>query len=114
VITRQWQRASNHEALRLELGRLRADRGLSYDAVADISGLSRTALIDLEHGTTRGSLDTWHRVAHALDVSFPELVGQLCDGHSTKPIHRRVDTSEQSDARSIEQYCSSHGRHPLT
>lgn len=41
---------------------------LTYDALADLTGLSRTVLINLETGKTRGSLDTWHRVAHALGV----------------------------------------------
>lgn len=67
----------NHEALRLELVRLRAQRGLSYDALADRTGLSRTALINLEHGTTRGSLDTWFHVARALETPLGELVDLL-------------------------------------
>lgn len=71
----------NHDALRLELSRLRAARGLTYDALAERTGLSRTVLINLEHGTTRGSLDTWHRVAHALEVPFRDLMKHLCDGH---------------------------------
>lgn len=72
----------NHEALRLELSRLRAERLLTYDALAERSGLSRTVLINLEHGTTHGSVDTWHRVAHALGVPFGDLMAQLCAGHS--------------------------------
>ena len=38
-------------------------------------------LINLEHGTTRGSLDTWHRVAHGLGVPLGSLMDQLCHGH---------------------------------
>jgi putative transcriptional regulator len=78
----------NHEALRLELGRLRAAHGLTYDALAERTGLSRTVLINLEHGTTRGSLATWHRVAHALDAPFGELMAHLCDGHSDRAPKR--------------------------
>jgi transcriptional regulator with XRE-family HTH domain len=74
----------NHDALRIELGRLRASHALTYDALADRSGLSRTVLINLEHGTTRGSIDTWHRVAHALDIPFGELMQHLCRGHAGK------------------------------
>lgn len=83
-MTQRRKSKPNHEALRFELGRLRAQRGLTYDALAELSGLSRTVLINLEHGTTRGSLDTWHRVAHALDVSLGELLEHLCDGHSSR------------------------------
>jgi putative transcriptional regulator len=76
--------APNHDALRLEMSRLRAERGLTYDALADRTGLSRTVLINLEHGATRGSLDTWHRVAHALDVPFGDLMKHLCTGHGDR------------------------------
>jgi putative transcriptional regulator len=72
----------NHDALRLQLSRLRAERGLTYDALAERTGLSRTVLINLEQGATNGSLDTWHRVAHALDVPFGDLMSRLCDGHA--------------------------------
>ena len=75
----------NYEALRFELARLRAARGLTYDALSGLTGLSRTVLINLEHGSTHGSLDTWHRVAHALEVPFGELLSQLCRGHDRVP-----------------------------
>jgi transcriptional regulator with XRE-family HTH domain len=71
----------NHEALRHELSRLRAEKRLTYDALAELTGLSRTVLINLETGHTRGSLDTWHRVAHALGVPLGSLMDQLCHGH---------------------------------
>ena len=71
----------NHQALRHELSRLRAERGYTYDKLAELTGLSRTVLINLETGQTRGSLDTWHRVAHALGVPTGSLIAQLCQGH---------------------------------
>lgn len=73
--------APNHEAMRHELSRLRAEKRYTYDQLADQTGLSRTVLINLETGKTRGSLDTWHRVAHALDVPLGELADRLCAGH---------------------------------
>lgn len=69
--------APNYEALRHELSRLRADRGYTYDKMAELTGLSRTVLVNLETGHTRGSLETWHRVAHALAVPLADLVGHL-------------------------------------
>ena len=71
----------NHETLRHELSRLRAEQGLTYDQFAELTGLSRTVLINLETGHTRGSLETWHRVAHALRVPLGSLIDQLCQGH---------------------------------
>lgn len=73
--------APNHEAMRHELSRLRAERGYTYDKMVDLTGLSRTVLINLETGLTRGSLDTWHKVAHALGVPLGELADRLCNGH---------------------------------
>ncbi|WP_069885791.1 helix-turn-helix transcriptional regulator [Streptomyces luteocolor] len=72
----------NLTALRLELARLRAERGFTYDELADRSGLARRTLIEIEQGRTVGSLKTWHALAHALDVPVDRLLGTLCDGHT--------------------------------
>ncbi|MFF8996227.1 helix-turn-helix transcriptional regulator [Streptomyces sp. NPDC014983] len=69
------------QALRLELARLRAARGWSYDELAARSGLARRTLIEIEQGRTVGTLKTWHALAHALDTPFDELFGRLCHGH---------------------------------
>jgi transcriptional regulator with XRE-family HTH domain len=69
------------DALRLELARRRAEAGLSYDQLAQRSGISRRTLIEIEQGRTIGTLNTWHAVAHALDVSFDQLLGSMCAGH---------------------------------
>ncbi|MFD8778501.1 MULTISPECIES: helix-turn-helix transcriptional regulator [unclassified Streptomyces] len=69
-------------ALRLELARLRGERGWTYDELASRSGLSRRTLIEVEQGRTIGSLKTWHALAHALDVSVDHLFATLCEGHA--------------------------------
>ncbi|MFG3063961.1 helix-turn-helix transcriptional regulator [Streptomyces sp. NPDC048231] len=71
-------------ALRVELARLRVERGWSFDELARRSGLARRTLIDLEHGRTTGSLTTWHALAHAFDVSIEQMLGALCNDH-TRP-----------------------------
>ncbi|MBA8980264.1 helix-turn-helix domain-containing protein [Streptomyces sp. SID7804] len=68
-------------ALRLELARLRAARGWTYDELAARSGLARRTLIEIEQGRTIGTLKTWHALAHALDTPLDELFGALCRGH---------------------------------
>ncbi|MFJ2607977.1 helix-turn-helix transcriptional regulator [Streptomyces sp. NPDC087425] len=68
-------------ALRLELARLRAAHGWSYDELAARSGLARRTLIEIEQGRTVGSLKTWHALAHALGAPLDELFGTLCRGH---------------------------------
>ncbi|MCZ0985993.1 helix-turn-helix transcriptional regulator [Streptomyces diastatochromogenes] len=69
------------EALRLELTRLRAARGWSYDQLAARSGLGRRTLIEIEQGRTIGTLKTWHALAHALSTPLDELFATLCNGH---------------------------------
>ncbi|MFF1485381.1 helix-turn-helix transcriptional regulator, partial [Streptomyces sp. NPDC058319] len=45
------------DALRLELARLRAARGWTYDELAARSGLARRTLIEIEQGRTIGTLN---------------------------------------------------------
>ncbi|QKV90453.1 helix-turn-helix transcriptional regulator [Streptomyces sp. NA02950] len=71
----------NLDELRLELSRLRAAHGWSYDELAARSGLSRRTLIEIEQGRTIGTLQTWHALAHALDTPIDQLLGTLCEGH---------------------------------
>ncbi|MGW7529815.1 helix-turn-helix transcriptional regulator [Streptomyces sp. NPDC054783] len=73
----------NFSALRVELARLRGERGWTFDELAERSGLARRTLIDLEHGRTTGSLTTWHALAHAFDVPIERFLTSLCDGHQT-------------------------------
>ena len=68
-------------ALRLELARLRAEAGLTYDQLAERTGVSRRTLIEIEQGRTIGTLNTWHALAHALGVSFDRLLGTMCVDH---------------------------------
>ncbi|WP_149184872.1 helix-turn-helix transcriptional regulator [Streptomyces sp. TRM49041] len=72
----------NLTALRLELARLRSERGWTYDELASHSGLARRTLIDIEQGHAVGTLKSWHALAHALDVSLDHLLGTLCEGHT--------------------------------
>ncbi|CAM5314446.1 helix-turn-helix transcriptional regulator [Streptomyces aurantiogriseus] len=68
-------------ALRLELARLRAVRGWTYDELAAHSGLARRTVIEIEQGRTIGTLKTWHALAHALGTPFEQLFATLCHGH---------------------------------
>ncbi|MEU0860489.1 helix-turn-helix transcriptional regulator [Streptomyces griseofuscus] len=71
----------NLTALRVELARLRGERGWTFDELAERSGLARRTLIDLEHGRTTGSITTWHALAHAFDVPIERFLASLCEGH---------------------------------
>jgi transcriptional regulator with XRE-family HTH domain len=76
---------ANPGALQRELARLRAERGWSYDDLAEASGLSRRTLIEIEQGRTIGSLATWHALAHAFALPIGSLLDVLCEGHEPPP-----------------------------
>ncbi|MFJ4074787.1 helix-turn-helix transcriptional regulator [Curtobacterium sp. NPDC089991] len=70
-------REPNFPALRLHLSRLRANRGWSYDLLAEKTGVTRRTLISIETGATRGALDSWFRIAEAFDLPLGELLAPL-------------------------------------
>lgn len=57
--------------------KLRADKGLTYEELAEASGLSRRGVIALETGERVGTVATWHKVAQALDSTAAEFFGVL-------------------------------------
>lgn len=77
----------NFDALRLRLSKLRQDRGLTYDQLSGLTGITRSTLVALETASrrsdrpdrpnTRGSLESWWRIARALDMPLSELLNSL-------------------------------------
>jgi len=57
-------------ALRLEMSMKRSEHGLTYNALAEKSSVSRRTVISIETGSSRGSLDSWMRIFTALDCDF--------------------------------------------
>jgi len=47
---------------------------LTYDGLAALSGVSRRALIAIETGESRGSLETWMKICRALEFNFSKFV----------------------------------------
>ncbi len=64
-------------ALQLEMSIQRAASGLTYDALAKKSGVSRRTVISIETGSSRGSLDSWMRIYNALDCDFGAFLQEL-------------------------------------
>ena len=56
------------------LKRLRAEKGLSLDAVAKLSGVSKSMLGQIERGEVNPSVSTMWRIANGLKVSFTVLM----------------------------------------
>ncbi|MEN2742503.1 helix-turn-helix transcriptional regulator [Microbacterium sp. X-17] len=63
--------------LAVRMAELRRQRGLTYEQLAEASGLSRRGVIALERGERAGEMRSWYLVARALDVSFGDFVGVL-------------------------------------
>jgi transcriptional regulator with XRE-family HTH domain len=58
------------------VARVRAQRGLSQDALAEKADLDRTYISGIERGVRNPGIKTVIRIAHALNVN----VGDLCKG----------------------------------
>lgn len=59
------------------VARLRRDRGWSIDRLAEVAGVSRKTVINVENAHKGVRLTTAHALATALDVRLAELVVAL-------------------------------------
>lgn len=71
------------------LARVRTDKGLSQEQVADLAGIHRTAISNLEQGSHLPRLDTLLKLAAALEVEACHLIHDLPQWTppSTSPGH---------------------------
>lgn len=78
--------APDLRALGVEIARLRQDRGLSIDRMAEAAGVHRKTVIEIEAGRVAARITTLHGIAHALGVPLTDLVAPVCERHpkSTK------------------------------
>lgn len=58
---------------------LREAKGLTYEQLAEATGLSRRGVISLERGERNGNVRSWYRIATALDSPFGDFMGVLDD-----------------------------------
>ena len=68
------------ERLRAKAREIKQTKGLSIEDLVLASGLSRRAVLDLLHGhghVAVGRVDTWWRLAWALEVPLSVLIGAL-------------------------------------
>lgn len=65
------------EELRFYLARLRRTRRWTLDELAEHSGVGRRSLVQLESGKSRGSLETWFKLAETFDMEIGEVLATL-------------------------------------
>ncbi len=68
------QRSQAHVALGAAVRDLRARRGISQEALAEISGMHRTYLGGIERGNRNPSYTNIRRIADALEVRTSQLL----------------------------------------
>lgn len=80
------------EAIARTIGRRvragRIERGWTLDVLAQRSGVSRRMLVNVEQGTTNPSIATLLRLADALGIGLPALVGPDEKNHETVTVRR--------------------------
>lgn len=57
--------------------KIRLEKGISQETLADLSGLHRTYMSDVELGKRNVSLENIDRIANALEVSISEIFKQI-------------------------------------
>ena len=62
------------------LRKIRLEKGISQETLADLSGLHRTYMSDVELGKRNVSLENIDRIANALEVSISEIFKQIESG----------------------------------
>lgn len=68
-------------ALGVGIARIRRERGISIDLLAELSGVHRKSIIQIEAGRVSAKISTLHGIAHALGVPLPDLVTPVCERH---------------------------------
>lgn len=70
-------RTPDFEELRFYLARLRRERHLTLEDLAERSGVGRRSLVQLESGKSKGTLLTWFKIAEGLDLEIGAVVSAL-------------------------------------
>ena len=68
------QNSSLRQRFAHNLRRVRLEKGLSQEALADLAGLHRTYIGSIERGERNISIDNIERLANALDCKVTELL----------------------------------------
>lgn len=79
---------------------LRKDRGLALDALADLSGVSRSMISLIERGETSPTASVLNKLADALGVSLAALFSEQVGPAPASPLSRLADQAVWTDPAS--------------
>lgn len=71
------EREPDWPELRFSLLRRRKEHRWTLDQLAERSTVARRSLVQLEAGESKGSVETWFKLAEAFDVEIGELLAPL-------------------------------------
>ncbi len=60
---------------------VREEKGLSQEVVSGLASIGRTHLSAIERGVRKPTLETFFKIAEALDISASELMKRIEDAH---------------------------------
>ena len=70
------QKETARQIFARNLRKLRIEKGLSQEALADLSGLHRTYIGSVERGERNVSIDNMAKIALALDCNLKDLLSE--------------------------------------
>lgn len=63
--------------LRVIFNRRRHDAGMTFEQLADASGISRQTLLNLSSGKYHGEIRTWLKLARVFGVTLDDLLAEV-------------------------------------
>lgn len=81
-----------------ELTRIREERGLSQQGLADASGVNKATINQIERGRRSPNLETLEKLADALTVEMADFFPKA---QASLPLHSPVDGAAPDDERSL-------------
>lgn len=75
--------------LRLIFNRYRHESGLTYERLAEASGISRQTLLNLASGKYHGDLGTWLRLSRVFNIDMDEMLAGVWNTPNGTTVRQR-------------------------
>lgn len=67
----------NSETVGRVIKRVREEKGLSQEVVSGLADIGRTHLSAIERGTRKPTMETFFKIANAMDIAASDLLKQI-------------------------------------